>query len=150
MFPFSFHLFFIASNHFYSLPSTFCSTFPGDLATVSISLLSLFQSLSIDISYVCVCVYSICLFSCVCHPMPILYIHTSSCQTLCVCVCTAACLLSELKVCVPNMRMSAIGVMHLVYRNSIDHGLGLAWLMANRVRSNLSDITLHVTPIDFH
>ncbi len=46
MFPFSFRLFFIASNHFYSLPSTFCSTLPGDLAVVSISLLSLFNSLA--------------------------------------------------------------------------------------------------------
>lgn len=40
--------------------------------------------------------------------------------------------------------------MHHVYRNSMDHGSGLAWLMANRVESDLSDITLHVTSIDFH
>lgn len=82
-----------------------------------------------------------------------LYKHTVTevcCQTLfwmCVCVCERA---AELTARVPQMRMSAIGVMHHVYRNSMDHGLGLAWLMANRVKSDLSDITLHVTSIDIH
>lgn len=46
MFPFSFCLCFIASDHFYSLPFTLCSTLPDDLATVSISLLAASLTLS--------------------------------------------------------------------------------------------------------
>lgn len=65
---------FIASNHFYSLPSTFCPTLPGDLASVSISLLSLFQLPSVNryrISFV---------FMRVCHCIShsVLCSHTSS------------------------------------------------------------------------
>lgn len=41
-------------------------------------------------------------------------------------------------------------VIHHVHRNTMDHGLDLTWIMADRVKSDSSDIMLHVIPIDFH
>lgn len=73
------------------------------------------------------------------------YLLSDSDWSECVCVCVRR----ELKVCLSKMWMSFIDVPH-VYRNSMAHGLGLAWVMANRVQTDLSDITLHATPIDFH
>lgn len=64
--------------------------------------------------------------------------------------CVAACPVVKLKVCVPQMTMTVASVMHHVYRNSMDRGMELAWLIAAGVESDPSDITLHVTPIDFH
>lgn len=52
---------------------------------------------------------------------------------------------------VPKMRTpTACLMVHHIYGNSMDHEPGLAWLMANRMKSDLSDIILHVTPVDFH
>lgn len=84
--------------------------------------------------------------------MSVMYNHTSPLSfsllsnfALDVCVCAAARPAVELK-----LRMFDIGAMRHVYRNSMDRGMGLAWLMANGLKSDLSDITLHVNPTDFH
>lgn len=101
MFPFSFHLFFIASNHFFSLPPTFCSTFPGDLATVSISLLSLFHSLLGDSHIICAVYISLLVFV-----IPCRYCILSECillSDLVLSVCAVARPVMKLNMCVLDM-----------------------------------------------
>lgn len=97
---------------------------------------------------VCVCVQYMSLFL---YCISILSLESLVKLYLCiVCVCVAARPVVELKACVPQMTMTVASVMHHVYRNSMDRGTELAWLIATGVESDPSDITLHVTPIDFH
>lgn len=158
MFPFSFHLSFLYCIqsllftslhlllHFFRWPCR-CKYPPSSRCFARLPVERYF------IPYVSLCgcavYFAVPVFAITCQYCPSSDFNPLSTSGLSVCVCVCVCSRNR-KRAPRKTRMSSIGVVHHVYRNSMDHGSGLARLMASRVNSDLSDITLHVTPIDFH